>query len=178
MPIFADYGQHCAVTELLTLQEVLPANLRNRIFVINLGSIYTDCFSRMLSAADLWSEKVTDDDFFVPYRNQLLLTAGAAVAKSKGIDDLYSAFIQSNVALATDCTTKFLQELAELTVNYGGVRLHFPFAQMSKTEVARLGVRLQVPLGATYSCLAGASTACGACPNCVDRLKALASLDT
>lgn len=51
-----------------------------------------------------------------------------------------------------------------------------PFRNFSKYEVAKLGIELQAPVGATFSCQASPDIPCGACPNCVDRLKALREL--
>ena len=43
-------------------------------------------------------------------------------------------------------------------------------------KVAKLGIELKAPIGATFSCQASPDIPCGACPNCVDRLNALKEL--
>jgi len=47
---------------------------------------------------------------------------------------------------------------------------------MTKLEVAKLAQRLGVNIGLTYSCQLHPSVPCGACPNCTERLQALAAL--
>lgn len=176
VPVFVDYGQHSAATEYESLMAVLPTELHKDVQkVVTLG-LYNGCDSRMLNEPDLWRDKVKDDDLYVPYRNQLLLTIGAAVAESRGLKQVYSAFIDSNVALGADCTTEFLTQTSNLTSRYGGVELMFPFMGLSKREVAKIGAELGAPIANTYSCLARSRVACGVCPNCVDRNRALADL--
>jgi 7-cyano-7-deazaguanine synthase len=175
IPVFVDYGQHTATTERASAGRLIPKGFRRSIVVVDLRDIYKGCRSRMLSEPDLWKEAVRDDDLYVPFRNQLLLTAGAAIAVSSGCDAVYSGFIQSNLA-AGDCSTEFLTALARLTFTFGGIRLLYPFKDMSKSEVARLGLKIGAPIAETYSCLMRSETACGACPNCIDRAAALASL--
>lgn len=176
IPVFVDYGQHSRKTEFATLRRVLPVGFRNRILRVNVGTVYERCASRMLQEADLWCDAVTDDDLYVPYRNQLLLSVGAAVARGHQCNAVYSAFIESNLARAEDCSTAFLTELAQLTRRFGGVQLRFPFKDMSKSQVARVGIRVGAPIGETYSCLVRARTPCGVCPNCVDRAAALSAV--
>ena len=63
--------------------------------------------------------------------------------------------------------------LDELSAGVGAVRFHAPFGTSSKSDVVRKAVELGVPIGRTFSCQASSSFPCGACPNCVERLKAL-----
>ncbi len=175
VPVFFDYGQHCATTELQSVRALLPRKYRKSVLAIRLGEIYDHCRSRMLDEADLWRDKVADDDLYVPYRNQLLLTAGAAIATSLGHNVVYSGFIHSDLATG-DASTSFLKQLARLTHSFGGVQLKYPFSKMSKSMVARIGVKLRAPIAETYSCLMRSKTPCGACPNCRDRARALASV--
>jgi 7-cyano-7-deazaguanine synthase len=175
-PVFINYGQHCVETELATLKDVLPENYIQMIEVLDLSSIYKESSSRLIDEANLWEEQVAYQDFYLPYRNLLFLTAGAAFAQSKGYSQLYSAFINSNHAKEIDCSAEFFDKLSILLADYGSVRIEMPFRNMSKYEVAQLGISLQAPIGRTFSCQASSTIPCGACPNCVDRLEALRKL--
>lgn len=174
--LFIDYGQHCVQTELNTLKRVLPASSFGEVQVVNISDVYRGCTSRLIDEADLWSEEVTYRDMYLPYRSLLLLSTGAAFAQSHGFKHLYSAFINSNHAQEIDCSTSFFDQLAPVLADYGGVQVKMPFREMSKAQVARIGAELGVPIGYTYSCQASSDTPCGACPNCVDRINALAEL--
>lgn len=170
--LFFDYGQHCVETEWATLQAVLPAEVRapERI---DLSDLFNGSKSRLVVEANLWSEEVTADDLYIPYRTLLFCTAGAARAQTLGINEVFSGFINSNHAKEVDCTFGFLNGIEELSRGVGVVELKFPFRSFSKAEVATLGIDLGVPLARTYSCQVYSDTPCGVCPNCVDRLAGL-----
>jgi 7-cyano-7-deazaguanine synthase len=172
-PLFINYGQHCAKTELETLTSVLPADYTDRIAVVDVSDVYKGSSSRLIDEANLWEDEVTYKDLYLPYRSLMLLSLGAAFAQSRGCQSLYSAFINSNHAQEIDCSTEFFEKLAGVLSGYGGVELIMPFRFMPKYEVAKIGIRLKAPIGRTFSCQASSTIPCGACPNCVDRLEAL-----
>ena len=175
-PIFFDYGQHCVETEWAKVKEVLPQKALppERL---NISDIFKGSSSRMIVEADLWVEAVSDDDLYLPYRTMLFFSVAAARAQTLGVLDVYSGFINSNHAKEIDCSTAFMNGLEELSKGVGAVRFHAPFREKSKADVARRALELGVPIGRTFSCQASSSFPCGACPNCVERLMALAGTD-
>jgi 7-cyano-7-deazaguanine synthase len=177
VPLFLDYGQHCARTEYARLGTVLPEVVRRAIVSLDISAVYRGSRSRLVAEADLWREEVQDEDLYLPYRNLLMLSVGAAFAQVHGMDAVYAAFINSNHAREIDCSAAFFGRLAELLAVYGAVRVEMPFRDMSKLDVARLGLSLGAPVAATYSCQVSSKIPCGACPNCVERLDALAVLE-
>lgn len=177
VPLFVNYGQHCANHELDTLKRVIPAQYADKIEIIDVSSIYKYSQSRFIKPANLWKEKITADDLYIPYRNVLLLTIAASFAQTLGIDKVYSAFINSNHAKEIDCSSEFFNKLEGLLSEYGSVKIEMPFRDMTKYEVAKLGIELKAPIGSTFSCQASPDVPCGACPNCVDRLDALKKIE-
>jgi 7-cyano-7-deazaguanine synthase len=172
VPIFFDYGQHCVEVEWSRVNEVLPCDM-HRPERYDISDIFRGSQSRLICEADLWNEEVKDDDLYIPYRTMLFFAAAAARAQTIGILDVYTGFINSNHAKEIDCTAVFMNSLDGLTSSIGPVRFHSPFRNSSKTDVARAAAELGVPIGRTYSCQASGHFPCGACPNCVERLKAL-----
>ncbi len=172
MPLFIDYGQHCAETEYATLKKVLPSGCAVP-HKVDISDVYVGTKSRLITEPNLWADNMEGDPLYLPYRNLLLLSVGAAFAQSHGYSRLYAAFINSNHAKEIDCSAQFFLGLGKILSKYGSVQVKMPFRDMPKLQVARLGVKLKVPLGATYSCQAASLVPCGACPNCVDRLEAL-----
>lgn len=177
VPLFVNYGQHCAKHELDTLRRVIPTQYADKIEIIDVSSIYKYSQSRFIRPANLWKEKITADDLYIPYRNVLLLTIAASFAQTLGINKVYSAFINSNHAKEIDCSSEFFNKLEGLLSEYGSVKIEMPFRDMTKYEVAKLGIELRAPIGRTFSCQASPDIPCGACPNCVDRLEALKKLE-
>lgn len=172
-PVFFDYGQHCAETEWSKVNDVLPDTTLppERL---NISDIFTGSRSRMIDEADLWNDHVSDDDLYVPYRTMLFFAVSAARAQTLGVLDVFSGFINSNHVKEIDCSTAFINGLEELSEGVGAVRFHAPFRDKTKADVVRTALNLGVPIGRTFSCQASSTFPCGACPNCVERLNALA----
>ena len=176
VPLFIKYGQHCAETEFNTLETVLPSGYADKIEIIDISDVYKHSKSSFIQEADLWEDDITADDLHIPYRNILILTLAASFAQSININEVYSAFINSNHAKELDCSKEFFSKMEMMLGDYGAVKIKMPFSEMSKLEVAKIGIELKAPIGRTFSCQASAEIPCGACPNCVDRLDALNNL--
>jgi 7-cyano-7-deazaguanine synthase len=176
IPLFINYGQHCAETELQTLKEVIPVSKIKEIEIIDVSSVYKKSKSRFIVPPDLWQDDVQDEQLYIPYRNTLLLTIGATFAMTVGLTHVYSAFINSNHAKEIDCSNEFFAKMENLISEYGTVNISMPFRYYSKLEVAKLGIDLGASIGRTFSCQASPTIPCGACTNCVDRLAALSEL--
>jgi len=177
VPLFINYGQHCAHTELETLRKVLPASHKNKIETIDIQSVYHKSSSKFIKPANLWEDDITAGDLYIPYRNVLLLTIGATFAQTIGLANVYSAFINSNHAKEIDCSNEFFEKMESMLSDYGSVKIIMPFRYYSKYEVAKLGIKLGAAIGFTFSCQASPDIPCGACPNCVDRLDALRQIE-
>lgn len=173
VPLFLDYGQHCVEKEWDTLRQVLPSDCACQPERIDVSGIFRTSTSRLIVEPDLWTETVVDDDLYIPYRTLLFFSIGAACAQSRNLLHVYSGFINSNHAKEIDCSAQFLNKLDALAEDVGPVRFHMPFRYWSKSQVVQEAVRLDVPVGLTYSCQLFSDTPCGACPNCVERLNAL-----
>ncbi|WP_312427127.1 7-cyano-7-deazaguanine synthase [Lacrimispora sp.] len=171
--LFIDYGQHCEKKEYETLLEVIPLKYKDNVKTIKIGDVYRESNSRMIIEANLWEDTVVAEDMYLPYRNILFISLAAAYAQSMGIKEVYTAFINSNHAKEIDCSMEFFTKLENLLYDYGSIKIKMPFREMTKTEVAKLGIKLGAPIEKTYSCQVNSMTPCGACPNCVDRLTAI-----
>lgn len=171
--LFIDYGQHCKEIEYNTLIEVIPKRYKENIRIIKIGDVYRESHSRMIIEANLWKDNVVAEDLYLPYRNILFVSLASAYAQSMGIKNVYTAFINSNHAKEIDCSMEFFTKLEKLLYDYGSIKINMPFRDMTKTEVAILGLQVNAPIEKTYSCQVNSTTPCGACPNCVDRLAAM-----
>lgn len=173
VPLFMDYGQHCVEMEWDRVNEVLPQAMQ-RPERVNIADVFRGSSSRLIREADLWHDEVRDSDLYIPYRTLLFFSVAAARAQTIGVTEVYTGFINSNHAKEIDCASDFMNKLDALAEGVGPVRFVSPFRYASKAEVAGEAVQLGVPIGRTYSCQAASRFPCGACPNCVDRIKGLA----
>jgi len=171
-PVFFDYGQHCVEMEWARVNEVLPPTMPGPERIV-ISDVFRGSSSRLIQEANLWQDAVADDDLYLPYRTLVFFALAAARAQTLALLEVYSGFINSNHAKEIDCSADFMNKLDGLSQGVGPVRFVSPFRYSSKGKVVRRAVELGVPIGRTYSCQAASSFPCGACPNCVERQKAL-----
>ncbi|MEK6455820.1 7-cyano-7-deazaguanine synthase [Caldifermentibacillus hisashii] len=176
LPLFFDYGQHCMENELETLKSVLPKEYKENLRIINIKDIYSGTNSASVVEPDLWKDDIVADDLYLPFRNMLFFSIAFTIAEINNIKYVYSAFIDSNLAKEVDCSSEFFNRLEHLLRLYKTVNIELPFKDYSKKDVAQLGLKLNAPIMETFSCQANSKVHCGACPNCVDRLRALESI--
>lgn len=153
------------------------------------------------SYADQMKEKVESgkapiSNMYVPFRNGAFLSYATALALQFGCSYVvYGAHSDdSNVTIKTDngemvkcqaypdCTSQFIEAMSEaISQGTGGVvKLVAPIYDLTKSEVAQLGVSLGMSkedFKHTWSCYEGGSKECGTCGTCRDKIKALRSIN-
>ncbi len=112
----------------------------------------------------------------VPFRNGIMLAAAAGLAESNGLNTIMIANHAGDHAIYPDCRKGFIDAMAEAIREgtYEGIRLEAPYTLKSKADIARIGKRLGVDYGHTYSCYRGLEHHCGTCGTCIERRQALA----
>lgn len=113
---------------------------------------------------------------YVPFRNGLFLTTAASIALSKECEVLYYGAHADDAAgnAYPDCSQDFHQSMAEAIWIGSGkqLRVEAPFVGMTKAEIVRTGLNIQVPYQLTWSCYEGGKKPCGVCGTCIDRAEA------
>lgn len=134
-------------------------------------------------------------NLYVPFRNGLFLSYAAALALQFNCQYVvYGAHSDdSNVMIETkdgkvqkcqaypDCTSEFIEAMSEaIRQGTGGtVELVAPIYNLTKSEVAKLGVKLGMTkedFKHTWSCYEGGEKECGTCGTCRDKIKALLAI--
>lgn len=133
---------------------------------------------------------------YVPLRNTLFLTLGAALLESEAlaaieVDRTPAGRIDASLFIAAnaldysgypDCRPEYYAAAAEtirlgskLGTQYGvPIKLETPIIGLSKADIVRLGVELGAPLELTWSCYEGGEAPCGRCDSCLLRAKGFA----
>ena len=129
-------------------------------------------------------------NWWVPARNSLFLLAALAYAESnyikKGVkEDVYIGIKNEGRVPMKDTTKGFIKKINELvyySVNSGNFKFRAPLINYDKDEIVKLGSKLNVPFGYTYSCYISSGFRksngqifpihCGYCENCMQRKKA------
>lgn len=124
----------------------------------------------------------TVPDTYVPARNMVFLSVAASYADALGVEDIYIGVSEVDYSGYVDCREEFIRSM-ERTINLGTVlgaergrhiTLHAPFMHMAKADEIRLGARLGVDYGLTWTCYRGGDRPCGTCDSCLLRAKAFA----
>jgi 7-cyano-7-deazaguanine synthase len=112
----------------------------------------------------------------VPNRNMIMLAVAAGWAISQQADRVAYGAHAGDHTIYPDCRPEFAEALARAIglADWHHVELHYPFIQLSKTDIVRLGAQLQVDFGQTWSCYEGGEQHCGRCGTCVERQEAFA----
>lgn len=119
---------------------------------------------------------------YVPARNMVFLSVAASYADALGITDIFIGVSEVDYSGYVDCREEFIKAM-ENAINLGTVlgaekkqkiTLHAPFMHLTKAEEVKLGVRLGVDFGLTWTCYRGDDHPCGTCDSCLLRAKAFA----
>lgn len=110
----------------------------------------------------------------VPNRNMIMLSLAAGVAIANGLDAVVYGAHAGDHAIYPDCRPEFYAAVSESVKlgNYDPPELLAPFIEMTKSDIAELGLQLQVPFHLTWSCYKGGSIHCGTCGTCTERKEA------
>jgi len=115
---------------------------------------------------------------YVPARNTIFLSYALAYAETIDADAIFLGVNAVDYSAYPDCRPQYIktfQRLANLATRQGvegkNVRIKAPLLLLTKAEIIKKGVRLNVPFSKTWSCYRGEPTACGRCDSCRLRLK-------
>jgi 7-cyano-7-deazaguanine synthase len=111
---------------------------------------------------------------YVPFRNLMLLSISLAIAESTGANTVYHGAAQADsVAGFWDGSPEFLDSINDVArLNRRKIiKIDAPLIDKSKTEIIKIGLKLGVNFGNTWTCYEGKETACGECTACSLRIK-------
>jgi 7-cyano-7-deazaguanine synthase len=118
---------------------------------------------------------------YVPARNTILLSLALGIAESWKASTIFVGVNAIDYSGYPDCRPAFLRAFERLAAvaTKAGVeghrfRVEAPLLHLTKAGIVRLGERLRVPWGTTWSCYAGGRRPCGRCDACRLRAKGFA----
>ena len=160
-PLFIDYGQLGRERELHACQ----ANFR-RFNLPEPKIAAIGGFGALLSSGLTDPRKHVFEDAFLPCRNLMFLTLGAAYADQCGASAVGIGLLDEAFSLFPDQTKKFVADTQDLLSNGLGkaIRLVTPLMSYSKAQV--IGIAKAKGITGTYSCHAGTELPCGKCVAC------------
>ena len=121
---------------------------------------------------------------YVPARNLVFLSVALAYAETIDADAIFTGVTATDYSGYPDCRPEFIksfQQTADLAtkkgVEKGKIQIKTPLINLSKKEIIKKGIELNVPLEKTWSCYMGNDKACGYCDSCQLRLKGFKEAD-
>lgn len=137
------------------------------------GSSLTDQ-NMEVTAANLTGRDIPSS--YVPFRNAHLLSIAASWAEVIGARKIYIGAVAEDSSGYPDCRPQFF-EAFERAIDLGTkpdtqIEIKTPVIALKKSEIVRLGLRLEAPLELTWSCYKEGERACGDCDSCALRLRA------
>ena len=118
---------------------------------------------------------------YVPARNTIFLSYALAWAEVIGSSDIFIGVNALDYSGYPDCRPEYItayEKMANLATKAGvegnqKLKIHTPLIEMSKADIIRHGIELEVDYSLTHSCYdpSAEGLACGACDSCLLRLK-------
>lgn len=119
---------------------------------------------------------------YVPARNTIFLSIALAWAEIIGATDIFMGANKTDYDTYPDCRPEYIkafEDLSNLATRAGvhdrkSFKIHTPLIQMSKQEVIKTGLDLDVDYSQTLTCYnpTAEGYACGHCTSCLIRLDA------
>jgi 7-cyano-7-deazaguanine synthase len=181
-PLTIGYGQR-HIRELTAARNVCEArggDLLKRWKYVELGVLRTLLPSSLTGVGEIPKGHYEDESMkstVVPNRNMILLSIAGGYASGLGAKYVFYAAHTGDHAIYPDCRPEFIASAAETIClgtgwNNDGVELRAPFNKVSKTDIVKLGKKINVPFYLTWSCYEGRDVHCGVCGTCTERREA------
>jgi len=160
-PLFINYGQLGFEREYKTCLEVF-----NKYGLPKPESVNLSGYGALISSGLTDSARHIYDDAFLPCRNLMFLTIGAAYAFQCNADAVAIGLLSDEYSLFPDHSDAFVRESEMLLSRTLGRKMAVkaPLMEFSKADVVRIAK--DKGISGTYSCHAGTEEPCGVCVAC------------
>ncbi len=110
---------------------------------------------------------------YVPSRNIIFLSFATSLAEVVNADYIFYGANQIDYSGYPDCREEFIKSFQKMIsvgtkkgVSKEKIKIVAPLINLSKEEIVKLAVKLNVPLENTWSCYKGGEKPCGICDSC------------
>ncbi len=130
-----------------------------------------------ISSSELDNKEVTQksaEEVWVPARNVVFLSIGAALAENYRFDLIVTGFDAEEAATFPDNTHEFVESFNRM-LNSGTLthpEVYTPLISLNKAEIVKRGLEIDAPLEWSWSCYEGGDRPCGVCESCLRRARA------
>lgn len=115
----------------------------------------------------------------VPNRNMSMLAAAGGIAIARKANRLAYGAHAGDHTIYPDCRPEFVQAMGQAFAicDWHSLDLYAPYIDMTKGDICKRGVELQVPYEKTWTCYVGGEKPCGKCGSCTERAEAFEFAD-
>jgi len=112
---------------------------------------------------------------YVPFRNGIFLSIAGAIAQKHNAEAIYIGVVEEDSSGYPDCRESFINS-CQKSINLGlrdetNIKIKTPLIHLSKADIVKKAIELEVKLEHTWSCYKNSNKACGVCDSCRLRLK-------
>jgi 7-cyano-7-deazaguanine synthase len=165
-PLFVNYGQLSAEHEWSACQRICE------FLGLKTERMDIQGFGKLIPSGITNRDFDIEKDAFLPTRNLLFLTLGAAYGYAKAAHVVAIGLLSNPIF--PDQTSDFVQE-AQKTISKAlgiDVTVLAPLISLDKSDTLRLAHKYGLPVEYTYSCHAGGENPCSHCISCKERMAA------
>ncbi len=142
--------------------------------VIDLSNVFKGMHSSLLGEGAIPEghyEEASMKSTVVPFRNGIMLSVLTGIAEDNNLKAVMIASHSGDNAVYPDCRPSFNAGMraAMSQGTYNKIDLVTPFAEISKPELAKMGITHGLIPEQTYSCYKGGEVPCGVCSTCRER---------
>jgi len=184
LALHLNYGQRTERKE-LACAKIIADLLDAEAFI----EIRLDYFT-MFGASSLTDQKIAVEEYdpgrmhmpttYVPFRNANLLSIATSFAEARGADAIFIGVQSLDYSGYPDCRPQFIEAFQNVidlgTKDTTIITLFAPFIAMTKADILKEGIKLNVPYEHTWSCYRNEEKACGTCGSCHFRKEAFAAV--
>lgn len=134
--------------------------------------------SSLLQGADAIPEGHYEDENMkstvVPFRNGIMLSIACGIAESNNLHKVLIANHGGDHAIYPDCRADFIKAMSNAMTlgTYEKIKIFAPYTLINKSDIAKIGEKLNIDYTKTWSCYKGGEKHCGKCGTCVERKEA------
>lgn len=174
-----DYGQK-HLRELEAAKKICARyKIKHKVIKVDLGWARSALTDKKIKIPEQREEIGKDiPPTYVPARNLLFLSYALAFAESINAEAIFIGANARDYSGYPDCRPEFyraLQVAVEVGTKSGvegkPVKIKYPLINLTKAEIIKKGLSLNVPYELTWSCYKGGKKACGKCDSCILRAK-------
>jgi 7-cyano-7-deazaguanine synthase len=179
-----NYGQRSAKMEIKSSQAICDVmGIEHTVIELPwLASLGNSALTSQEEVPQLGMDQLDDKELcdqtalkvWVPGRNIVFTAIATSFAEAEGASAILVGWDQEEAATFPDNSQEFLEAFNQV-LEVGAldeIAIKAPLINLNKTEIVKLGAKVEAPLHLSYSCYLGEERHCGTCESCMRRKRA------